>query len=57
MVWLCLWGVQSHGRVLLEIWTYDIFLDPPNDAEFVENFEELFNDGMPLFASLGMFEL
>jgi hypothetical protein len=38
-------------------WTYDIFLDPPNDAEFVENFEELFNDGMPLFASLGMFEL
>ena len=35
-------------------WTHDIFLDPPSDAEFVEDFEELFNDGMPLFASRGM---
>ena len=25
-------------------WTHDIFLDPPSDAEFVENFEKLFNE-------------
>ena len=35
-------------------WTHDIFLDPPSDAEFVENFEEFFNDGMPFHASTGL---
>jgi hypothetical protein len=35
-------------------WSSDIFFEPPSDAEFGENFEELFNDGMPLFASRGM---
>ena len=38
-------------------WTHDIFLDPPSDAEFVEDFEELFNDGMPFHASAGMLVL
>jgi hypothetical protein len=37
-----------------DVWTHDIFLDPPSDAEFVEDFEELFNDGMPFHASAGM---
>jgi hypothetical protein len=31
-------------------WSFDIFLDPPCDAEFPENYDESFNNGTPLTA-------
>jgi hypothetical protein len=39
------------GRLLVPPhWSFDIFFDPPCDAEFPENYEESFDYGVPLFA-------